>query len=401
MIRARGLFHLLAVVITMSLLSACSGGGQWPSARSGDSGDQGGMGVGQGAVQSPQTGMAATPTGDAVKVGLILPLSGPQGAIGKSMEQAAQLAMFDMGQTNFMLVPRDTGGTAQGAQRAAQEVMNEGAQIILGPLLADELRAAKTVAASRNVPMVAFSTDWNQAGGNTYVMGFLPFIQITRVTEYAVQRGVRTAAIVAPRDSYGDTATQVFTQEAARRGMTVAATVRYSGSSDPSLAGQLQTLAQNKSIQAVFIPVGGMKADEISSTLSFHGLTPDKTMRLGTGLWDDNALASRASLQGAVFAAPSPRQYAMFEAKYRSVYGSAPPRIASLAYDATALAAVLARQGGTGAYQPAALKNPNGFAGMDGIFRFTPDGMVERGLAILQINDRQIREVAPAPATFQ
>ena len=177
--------------------------------------------------------------------------------------------------------------------------------------------------------------------------------------------------------------------------------MRYSGNSDPSLAGQLQTLAQNKSIQAVFIPVGGMKADEISSTLSFHGLTPDRTMRLGTGLWDDNSLASRASLQGAVFAAPSPRQYAMFEAKYRAVYGSAPPRIASLAYDATALAAVLARQGGAGAYQAAALKNPNGFAGMDGIFRFTSDGMVERGLAILQIKDRQIREVAPAPATFQ
>lgn len=392
MIRARALFHVFVTVITMSLLAGCAGSlGDFPVPPRDGARVDGGMGVGV-----PQDAV----TGEPVKVGLILPLSGPQGQIGRAMEQAAQLALFDMGLQNFTLVPRDTGGTAQGAQRAAQDVINDGAKIVLGPLLADEVRAAKTVTSGAGASMVAFSTDWAQAGGDAYIMGFLPFDQVARVTGYAASKGVRTVAYVAPRDSYGDTAVRAFEQEAARHGMSIAASVRYNGNTDPSLAGQLQTLAQNKAIQAVFIPVGGMKADEISSVLSFHGLTPDKTMRLGTGLWDDETLAARASMQGAVFAAPSPRQYALFEAKYRSVYGSAPPRIASLAYDATALAAVLARQGGTASYTQSALKNPNGFAGMDGIFRFNAQGMVERGLAILQIRDRRLMEIDAAPSSF-
>lgn len=401
MIRARGLFRFLPLVITISLLHGCAPVSV-PSAPRGDARpvDDGGMSV----QQQEEYGYGYTPapgyrTAAPVKVGLILPLSGPQGAIGKAMEQAAQLALFDMGMQNFELIPRDTGGSPQGARRAAQTALDEGAQIVLGPLLADSVRAAKTVTDAHNIPMIAFSTDWSQAGGQTYIMGFLPFVQVARVTDYAAQHGVRSAAIIAPRDSYGDTALRAFEQEAARRGMSIAARIRFSGN-DPTLADQLKQLAQNKTVQAVFIPVGGMKADEISSTLSFHGMTPDKVMRLGTGLWDDDTLATRAALQGAVFAAPSPRQYAVFEAKYRSVYGNAPPRLASLAYDATALAAVLARQGGNTPFTHSALTNPNGFSGMDGIFRFTRTGTVERGLAILQINNRRIREIDPAPSSF-
>ena len=82
-----------------------------------------------------------------------------------------------------------------------------------------------------------------------------------------------------------------------------------------------------------------------------------------------------------------------------------PPRLSSLAYDATALAAVLARTGqqrtGQPAFDRAALSNPNGFAGIDGIFRFNGSGLVERGLAVLEIRQRRIIEVDPSPKTFQ
>lgn len=398
MIRSRGLFTVFAMVITMSLLAACGapqGPGAWPTAQRGAQ-TPGGMGIDTSAAPADQTPVAAPP----VKVGLILPLSGPQAGIGQAMEQAAQLALFDMGYEQYELIPRDSGGSPQSAQRAAQDVINDGAQIVLGPLLADSARAVKTVTAEKNVPMITFSTDWTLAGGNSYVMGFLPFVQIARVAEYAASRGIRTVAYVAPHDMYGDNAVRVFEQEAGRLGLNIAGSIRYFGSSGSQLAGQLQTLAKTPGIQAVFIPVGGMKADEISSTLSFHGMTPDKTLRLGTGLWDDETLAARASMQGAVFAAPSPRQYAVFEAKYRSVYGSVPPRLASLTYDAVALTAVLARQGNPDPYTAQTLMNPNGFAGMDGIFRFNRNGMVERGLSVLQINNRQIREIVPAPASF-
>ncbi len=76
-------------------------------------------------------------------------------------------------------------------------------------------------------------------------------------------------------------------------------------------------------------------------------------------------------------------------------------RIATLGYDATGLAAVLARLGGAPDFSAATLTNPSGFAGVDGIFRFTPDGVVERGLAVLKLDRRAIEVISPAPASFE
>lgn len=387
-------FSLSLLVITISLLSACTPpSGTWRSGTQTPQG-QGGMGVGI----EDSTMMPGTPA--AVKVGLLLPLSGPQSAIGKSMEQAAQMALFDMGYSNFELIPRDTAGTPEGARQAAQDVITQDVKIILGPLLSSSVRAVKPLTATANIPMITFSTDWTLAGNNTYVMGFLPFTQIARVTSYAAQRGVKTAVIVAPNDQYGNAAVQAFETEATKNQIRITGRVRFN-SNDPGLQGKLENLAKSaQGAQAVFIPVGGSKADEISSTLAFYGMTPDNTMRLGTGLWDEENLFTRAPMQGGLFAAPSPRQNAVFARQYQSVYGAQPPRIASLAYDATALAAVLAKQGGANPYSASALTNPNGFAGMDGVFRFKADGRVERGLAVMEIRNRTTREVSPAPVSF-
>ena len=99
-----------------------------------------------------------------VKVGILLPLSGKHERIGQSMLQAAQLAVFDMGYDNFELIPRDTEGTPQGALKATTSAINDGAQILLGPLFANSVRAAQQAAKRKNINVIAFSTDWTLAG---------------------------------------------------------------------------------------------------------------------------------------------------------------------------------------------------------------------------------------------
>ena len=153
------------------------------------------------------------------------------------------------------------------------------------------------------------------------------------------------------------------------------------------------------------MPVGGQQADAIGGALSYYGATRDKVRKLGTGLWDDPRVAGLPHMQGAWFAAPSPKSRAGFENKYQSTYGSRPPRLATLAYDAAALAIVLNRMGltskGMPSYDAASITNPNGFAGIDGIFRFGRNGIVQRGLAVLEIRQRRLVEIDPAPKTFQ
>ncbi len=342
----------------------------------------------------------------AIKVAILLPLSGAKKPLGQSMLQAAQLSLFDMGYNNFNLIPRDTKGTTSGAREAANTALNDGAQLILGPIFADSVRAVKAIAKPRNINVIAFSTDWTLADHSTFLMGFMPFSQVNRVTQYATQHGYRNFALIAPRDKYGDIVSSRFEQETRKNGGTIAQSLRFTPG-DPAVINQIAKLkpsASNTPFQAVFMPVGGSQIETISSALSYNKMMPAQIKRLGTGLWDDPRIAGQSNMQGAWFAAPSPRARASFENQYYSTYGQRPVRLASLAYDATALAAILARngfrKGNTPDFTYSALTNANGFSGTDGIFRFRTDGIVERGLAVLELRHGKIIEIDPAPARF-
>ncbi|MCB9990796.1 MAG: penicillin-binding protein activator [Rhodospirillales bacterium] len=371
-------------------------------------------------AQPPSRGnLSAQPALPPVKVALLLPLSGEHADLGQAMLQAAQLALFDMGYDAFELMPRDTRGTPQGAAQAAQGAATEGAQLILGPLFAGSVSAAKPVASRYNINMISFSTDWSLAGGNTYIMGFLPFAQVKRVTEFASRNGYNNIGILAPNTDYGNAVVAAYNSLAYRTGMRTADVVRFSpNESDTSTllreftkydqrnnAAETGDMVPPLPFNAVLMPVGGDQARSIGNLLSYYDMGPIQVKRLGTGLWDDTGLATEPALEGAWFAAPSPDSRKSFERRYRELYGLRPPRLTTLAYDATALAAVLAKNSyqrqGRPSFDRNALLNPNGFAGIDGIFRFRPDGLIERGLAVLEYKDSAIRVIDNAPTTFQ
>ncbi len=380
------------------------------------------------------------------QVAILLPLSGDHAALGQGMLQAAQLALFDLGYEQFQLVPRDTKGTPDGARIAAQEAINSGAQLILGPLFSASVKAVKPIARRHNVNIITYSTDWTLADNNTFVMGFLPFAQVQRVAEYAHSQGIKNVGILAPNNDYGNAVIAAYNSLAYRRGIPSATVVRFPvGESDISavvrrftayddrvealnqLIRPLETrLKQNPGdkaarkeldqlkkmetwgdapYEAVLLPVGGDMARSIANLLSYYDLPPHAVKRLGTGLWDDEGLATESALNGAIYAAAPASNRTEFERKYRMNYDDTPPRLSTLAYDSTALSIVLARNGlknyGQVRYDRADIMNPNGFAGLDGIFRFRSDGIIERGLALLEFSDGKIQVLDQAPYTFQ
>ena len=390
--------------------------------------------------------VAASPKLPPLKAAILLPLSGSHGDLGQSMLQAAQMALFDMGYEDFELMPRDTKGTPQGASAAMQSAINDGAQIVLGPLFSDSVKAVKSQARRSNINMLAFSTDWTLAGDNTYIMGFLPFAQVQRVTEYAMDNGYSNIAVLAPNTDYGNAVISAFNSVAYRNGNQNAKVVRYTpggpdsssvvrsftgydsrvqqvndmraalesklqdNPKDPHVKAELAALqgvdsAGTADFDAVLLPVGGDEARSVANMLSYYDLDPNTVKRLGTGLWDDSGLATEPALKDAWFAASEPGLRADFEQRYRGLYGIRPQRLATLAYDATALTAVIAKSSyysrGAVRFERADFMNPNGFAGIDGIFRFRPDGLVERGLAVLQYKDSRIEVLEPAQRTFQ
>ena len=75
-------------------------------------------------------------------------------------------------------------------------------------------------------------------------------------------------------------------------------------------------------------------------------------------------------------------------------------RTATLAYDAVALIAALVKTQGPARFSSEVLTNPSGFAGIDGLFRFRPDGTNERGLAVLRVTPSGPQVIAPPPHAF-
>jgi ABC-type branched-subunit amino acid transport system substrate-binding protein len=368
---------------------------------------------------SPPPPVATERTGP-VKIGLLLPLSGSNAGLGKAMLDAAQLALFEKGGDRLTLVPRDTKGTAAGAADAARAALADGVGIILGPLLAAEVEAVKPIAAAGQINVIAFSTVTRLAGGNTFLMGFLPKEEVVREVGFARDRGLGRFAALAPNSPYGHLAVDALRGAAAATGASLTDAEFYDpGAGDAAAAiGQLlpggpaagagaaeaSAAAEPRPaprFDALLLPEGGERLRHIAQEVRLAGLDPKAVRLLGSGLWDEPDIGSDRALDGGWFAASPPAARQDFERRYRATYGRGPPRLASLGYDAAALAGTLAQRPEERPFSRQAILDQEGFAGIDGRFRFTPDGLVQRALAVLEIEPAGNVVVSPAPESFQ
>ena len=365
-------------------------------------------------------------------VALLLPLSGPNAALGRALLDAASLATFDIGSDSFVLLPRDTAGTPEGATAAAQSAVAAGARMIVGPLFATEVPAVAAVARPANINVVSFSNDRSVAGQNVFVIGLSPQGQIGRIMGFAASRGLHTYAALMPNNNFGTAVEDAFRRSIQATGGNIAMIEHYDPGADatpavrrvaayaaaqgsggavsppaqpPADATQGQDQGQgataSTALDAVLLPDFGDRLLSIAPLLPYYDVDPAQVRFLGTALWEDPRVPREPALNGGWFAAPPPDARADFVKRYQQVYGQTPPRLATLAYDATALAAVLARGQNGPDFSAAAITNPNGFAGTDGIFRFRSDGTAERGLAVLQVQHDGFKVISPAPEDFR
>lgn len=363
----------------------------------------------------PPTPTPAKPPTQAgpAKVALLVPLSGEDAPLGRALLDAAQLALFESNGSAISLVPRDTAGTAAGAAGAARSAIADGARLILGPLLAPDVAAVKPVAQAAHVNMIAFSTVTSLAGGNTFLMGFLPREEILREIRYARERGLDRFAALVPSSSYGHLVADALREAVTSSGATVtrvvfyppngsaaAAVAQLTGNEAPLLS-PVRTQSSPSRFDALLLPEGGPMLARLAARLKSAGLVRPKVQLLGSGLWDTPGIGKVPGLAGGWFAISPPHLRQGFDQRFQATYGHQPPRLASLGFDAAALAAVLAGSEGGAPFSRDAILNPSGFTGIDGLFRFTADGLVQRGLAVVEVEPGGNVVVSPAPQSFQ
>jgi ABC-type branched-subunit amino acid transport system substrate-binding protein len=382
------------LILGAPLLSACAGVQQSLNQFSNPFASPGPTPGPAGPAQQPQ----AVGNGQ-VRVGLLLPLSanGNAGVAAQSMKNAAEMALAEFQNPNIQLLIKDDGGSPQGAQQGTQQALDEGAEIILGPLFALSVPATAQLARARNVPVIAFSTDSSIAGRGVYLLSFLPESDVNRIIDYSASIGKRSFAAMLPDNAYGNVVEAAFKQAVGRKGGRVVAFEKYGADRGAAARNVAQALG---TADALFIADDGDSVVAAAEALTAAGANLKNIQLLGTGLWDNPRVFASPLLQGGLYAAPDPSGFRSFSSRYRAKYSGDPVRTATLAYDAVALVAALARTQGQQRFSPDVLTNPSGFAGIDGLFRFRADGTNERGLAVMRVTTGGGVAVAGSPKSF-
>jgi ABC-type branched-subunit amino acid transport system substrate-binding protein len=356
------------------------------------------------AQQSGEAAAANAAVGEGqVRVALILPLSGQGNAsvAGQSMKNAAEMALAEFKSPNIQLLVKDDGGTVQGAQAGAQQAISEGAEIIIGPLFAQSVSAVGQIARTSNIPVIAFSTDVSVAARGVYLLSFLPETDVRRIVDFSISRGKRSFAAILPDNAYGTVVEGAFQQEVSRRGGRVLVLEKYTPEGNRINEAARRVSQAANQVDSIFIPDSPDVVPQVVNTLAANGVDLRRVQMIGSGLWEDARISSTAALEGAWYAAPESTGFRNFSARYRARYGQDPVRTATLAYDAVALVAALVKTQGPQRFSETSLTNPSGFAGIDGVFRFRPEGTNERGLAVLRVAPAGGQVLSPAPTSFQ
>ncbi|MGN6818491.1 MAG: penicillin-binding protein activator [Sphingomonas sp.] len=329
-------------------------------------------------------------------VALLVPLTGTNAGVGKSIANATQLALLDTNNSSLRITTYDT---ATGAAAAAQRAIDDGARVILGPLLAEDVRIVAPIARRAGVPVISFSNDSSLAGSGAYLMGYSPGQSIERVVDYAADQGITTYGGLVANGIYGQRSSTAFLRavEAAKGQVISLQNYEHSAASAAAAAARLGKAGP---MGAILIVDDGAAAAGVVPLMRKNGETGARV--LGTERWNAEAsVAAKPSLNGAWFASVPDNLYRQYAVKYRARFGTAPYRLSSMGYDAVLLTIRIARDWRIGAPFPEdRLRDKGGFSGIDGAFRFGRDGIAERALEVQEIRGGTTVVISPAPTGF-
>lgn len=330
------------------------------------------------------------------RVAVLVPTSGANAGVGQSIANAANLALLDAGGERIRITVYDTarGGAAEAANRA----LAEGNGLFLGPLLADDVRAVAPVARRARVPVIAFSNDSSVAGDGVYLMGFTPGQSIARVVSHARGAGLERFGVLAAAGVYGRRASDAMVEAVQDSGGHLLSMQTFEG-----IAGIRPAVARlyaQGGYDAVLVADGGRGAATAAPLLKSGAHAGVRL--LGTELWaTETALGRTPALRGAWYASPADSMFNQLRTRYRARYGVNPYRLASLGYDSVLLTVRIAKTWRLGRPFPEReLRDPVGFAGVDGAFRFTSAGTAERSLEVREVTATGTIVVSPAPRSF-
>ena len=346
---------------------------------------------------APEPSATALPTDTGRhRIALLVPMSGDTAPVGQAIANATTMALLDTTADNLRITTYDT---SEGVTTAARKAIADGNKLILGPLTADAVPAVQAAARPAGVPVIAFANDAAVAGPDVFVIGHMPEQSIRRTVAFARSRGAARFAVLVPEGDYGARAFSALENALRDYGGSLVRKEGYARG-NTSIVSAAARLRAAGGFDTVLVADSARLGIDAAGELQRGVRT--RARILGTELWSgDAALARAPALEGALFAAVSDQRYKRFADSYAARFGAQPYRAATLGYDAVLLTLRVARDWKVGTPFPKAeLYDKGGFLGVDGAFRFTRNGVIERALEVREVKGGEVTPVDPAPTGF-
>lgn len=386
------------------------------------------------------------PLEQTLRIGILLPLSGKAEKVGRSVLKGMQLKLFHSGLAQVKLFPMDTKGTEEGANNAYQRLLNQGVDLIVGPLLSKNTKTIAPYAKASGRPLITFSTDTSIAQDGTYLLSYIPEDQAVLMARHAAELGKSRVSVLAPDSIYGIRMARSFEKEAEKLGLTVKPPVYFPRNSiditkalremteyakaekelkeerdalqkeydllkeslDDEKIKRLKELEKTEvqpivEFDALFMPVSARQMPLFAPQLAFHDINPKTVMIMGTAQWDDPQILKNKGeyLRGARFPASPLATKIVFEKAYTSTYLQAPHPLAILGYQVLELVEQRFKEGALNAYDiTEGFMRSEGFKGSTGAFRFNRRGINERLYDIRSIGYDKTVNTQKAPLIF-
>ena len=339
-----------------------------------------------------------------VQVALLIPKSYEKTAsIAESLEQAAQMAIADLGDIRIDLRVFDTGGNPEQAALVARQAVQEGAKIILGPLLAENAKAVGAAVADSGVNVLSFSNNASIAGNNVFVLGPTFNNTANRLVSYAASQGKTKAVIVHPRTLEGELGKAALENATQSSTLEIVAIEAF----EFSQKGVIDSVAKIKAkmleteADTLFLAANAARAlPLLVQLLPEAGINPKEVQYIGLSLDIPRQIIELAGFQNSWIASPNRQVSANFSSRFTEGFGSPPHQLAGLAYDGLAAIGALVKTGQKNAVTKTALTQASGFQGVSGAFRLLADGTNERALAIAKIERKKVVLIDAAPVSF-
>jgi branched-chain amino acid transport system substrate-binding protein len=369
------------------------------------------------------------------KVAIFLPFSGKNRDLSWHLFNAAVLSLFENDSNHEIeLVPIDSMETPQETAKAFQTIVDRKIKLVIGPIFSSDIEIIKNSAQKNNITVLSLSNNHALLGnindsGGIFLGGLMPETQIDKMVAFAMKNNKTNFAIIAPNTQYGMTIVDLLkTTVENRDGNFTASEVYYSNLkgieksverivNSFTIPSQLAEGGGNKIkkdevniskrsyVQVIVIPETGKNLAKIAELIKAANKDERDIQIIGTSEWDNLSTLGDGNLIGSWFCAPIQDNFHSFAKRYNKTYSKTPPRIASISYDLVFAITKLMSQKKTGKLTPQDFVNyenspKNGFEGVDGLFRFLPNGFVQRNLAILEVKNDHFEMIGSPNSKF-